>query len=126
VKTFAGVEDQIPKYIETIIRSIAKIKILYLREQRRQIGAEEAQKILDLKTRRGGSDTLTRIQSVVAELLGVRIDAFSSDRPRPGERFSAEMDVDDFLVELNGSGIRESLRLILDTTFEDPDILLVE
>jgi putative ATP-dependent endonuclease of the OLD family len=36
------------------------------------------------------------------------------------------MDVDNFLVELNGSGIREALRLILDTTFEEPDILLVE
>jgi putative ATP-dependent endonuclease of the OLD family len=128
VKTFSGVEDQIPMYINALIRSIVGIKILYLQEQRRQIGAEEAQKILNLKMRRGGSETLTRIQNVVSELLGARIDAFSSDTrpPRPGERFSAEMDVDDFLVELNGSGIRESLRLILDTTFEDPAILLVE
>jgi len=36
------------------------------------------------------------------------------------------MDIDDFLVEVNGSGIREALRIILDVEFEDPDILLIE
>ena len=133
VETFSGVEDQIPIYVRELIRSIVGIKILYLQEQRRQIGAEEAQKILDLKMTRGRSDTLTRIQNIVAQLLGVRIDAFRPDRLdtevrlRPGERpVFAEIDVDDFLAELNGSGIREALRLILDTIFEDPDILLVE
>ena len=130
VQTFSGVEDRIPEYIKDLIQYIGRIKILYLREQRPQIGGEEAQKILNLKTRRGGSETLTRIQKVVAQLLGVRVDAFSADvRPRLGERFptnAAELDVDDFLVELNGSGIRESLRLILDATFEEPAILLVE
>jgi hypothetical protein len=129
VKTFSGREDQIPPYIRQIIQAIVSIKLLYLREQRRQIGGEEAQKILNLKTRRGGTETLTRIQNVVAQLLGVRVDAFSSEvRPR-GERYpgyAAELDVDDFLVELNGSGIREALRLILDATFEEPNILLVE
>jgi len=39
---------------------------------------------------------------------------------------NAEMDVDNFLVEVNGSGIREALRLVLDVEFERPDILLVE
>jgi hypothetical protein len=36
------------------------------------------------------------------------------------------MDVDNFLVEVNGSGIREALRLILDVEFVQPQILLVE
>ncbi len=129
VKTFSGDEDQIPAYAGALIRLIVVKKILFLQERRNPIGAEEAQKILNLKTRRGGSETLGRIQSVVTQLLGVRLDAFSSEVARSvrGERVSAaEMDVDEFLVELNGSGIRESIRLILDTTFENPDILLVE
>jgi putative ATP-dependent endonuclease of the OLD family len=131
IKTFFGIEDLIPTYVKALVQSIVRIKVLFLQERRRQIGAEEAQKILDLKMTRGRSATLTRIQRVVEQLLGVRIDAFRPDRPldrpRPGERpISAEMDIDDFLVELNGSGIREALRLILDTTFEDPHILLVE
>lgn len=29
-------------------------------------------------------------------------------------------------MEVNGSGIREALRLVLDTEFSDPDLLLVE
>jgi putative ATP-dependent endonuclease of the OLD family len=34
--------------------------------------------------------------------------------------------VDEFLIQVNGSGIREALRLILDTEFEKPHLLLVE
>src|ERR1700738_518980 len=36
------------------------------------------------------------------------------------------MDVDDFLLEVNGSGIREALRLVLDVEFQHPKLLLVE
>jgi hypothetical protein len=94
VKTVSGDEDQIPAYAQALTRPIATKKILFLQERRKPIGAEEAQKILNLKTRRGGSETFTRIQNIVVQLLGARIDAFSSAEPRR----SAEMDVDDFLV----------------------------
>jgi hypothetical protein len=43
-----------------------------------------------------------------------------------GTEKGAEMDVDDFLLEVNGAGIREALRLILDLEFQQPAILLVE
>ncbi|MCA1607312.1 MAG: AAA family ATPase, partial [Acidobacteria bacterium] len=87
---------------------------------------------------RGGGETLRSIQDTVRSLLGVAIDAFSNEvknrevnvstlsrrmRPMPQE---AELDVDNFLVEVNGSGIREALRLVLDLEFEKPEILLVE
>ncbi len=36
------------------------------------------------------------------------------------------MDVDDFLVEANGAGIRESLRLILDLELKNPQLVLIE
>jgi predicted ATP-dependent endonuclease of OLD family len=38
----------------------------------------------------------------------------------------AELDADRFLIQVNGAGIREALRLILDYEFERPEILLVE
>ena len=41
-------------------------------------------------------------------------------------RLSAELDVDDFVVEVNGSGIKEALRLLLDIEFQKPSLLLVE
>ena len=63
-------------------------------------------------------------------LLGVSIDAFQSDSVTTAGgadgQTAAELDVDDFLVQANGSGIREALRLILDVEFAHPDIVLVE
>jgi hypothetical protein len=58
VQTFSGIEDQIPQYIMELIRSIVAIKVLYLQERRRPIGGEEAQKILNLKTRPPVSEKL--------------------------------------------------------------------
>ncbi len=77
---------------------------------------------MELKVRRGGPEKLRAIQEVVVALLGVEIDAFRSEQ-REG---SAELDVDRFLVQANGAGIREALRLILDYEFAQPAILLVE
>ena len=50
------------------------------------------------------------------------MDAFQGE----GGQDSAEIDVDDFLAEANGAGIRESLRLILDLELEPCDIVLLE
>jgi Predicted ATP-dependent endonuclease of the OLD family len=73
---------------------------------------------------RGGPAVLRSLQDTVSALLGVQIDAFRSDTPR--SETAAEIDVDNFLVQANGAGIRESLRLILDYEFQRPTILLVE
>jgi energy-coupling factor transporter ATP-binding protein EcfA2 len=124
VKTFSGEQKTVPGYAIFCLELLAKTKLLYLTEARKPIGAQEAQKLLGLKTQRGGDLTLRNIQTTVTDLLGVKIDAFTAETG--GRERGAELDVDEFLVELNGSGIRESLRLVLDTTFEKPDILLVE
>ena len=97
--------------------------MLYLTEQRAPVGKAEAERVLSFKVKRGGNESLKNIQQTVQGLLGVQVDAFESTTA--GEK-SAEMDVDNFLLEVNGSGIRESLRLILDVEFQHPDILLVE
>jgi len=97
--------------------------LLFLKERREPIGKREAEQLLDLKITRGGPEKLRAIQETVSALLGVEIDAFKvSSR----EDSSAELDVDKFLVQVNGAGIREALRLILDYEFRQPDILLVE
>ena len=133
-ETFSGESTIVPKYVKTIVELIARLRMHHLSEQRKSIGPEEADRILRLKTSRGQGQVLKDLQGTVAELLGVQIDAFSSDvdeilRRRSTGRVSAlaaELDVDDFLVQANGSGIREALRLILDFEFERPDILLLE
>ncbi|MFB9440139.1 AAA family ATPase [Streptomyces showdoensis] len=127
VITFSGDSTTVPDYVTDFVRRVAQTSVHHLSEQRKPIGEEEASRILKLKTSRGQGSVLREIQSVVSNLLGVEIDAFSSDTPssRPNG-LSAELDVDEFLVQVNGSGIREALRLILDYEFERPEILLVE
>jgi predicted ATP-dependent endonuclease of OLD family len=126
IGTFAGEESSIPDYVRNILHGISEMKVLYLKEQRKSMGKKEAARLLSLKTRRGGAEDLRNIQETVSALLGVQIDAFQSDsRSRRGET-TAEMDVDNFLVEVNGSGIREALRIVLDIEFEHPNILLIE
>jgi len=126
IDTFAGEESSVPTYVVNLIGKIAKMKVLYLREQRRQIGKDDASRLLSLKTKRGGPEVLRNLQETVSALLGVKIDAFESDSLSGAGKTVAELDVDEFLVEVNGSGIREALRLVLDVEFEHPHILLVE
>ncbi|MED7926254.1 AAA family ATPase [Nonomuraea sp. LP-02] len=130
VNTFAGEARALPEYLDAFITMMAGCKVHYLKESREEIGESEARRILNLKTSRGQGDILRRIQGLVADLLGVRIDAFTADVPThtsiKSEQAQAEIDVDDFLIQVNGSGIREALRIILDYEFEGPDVLLIE
>lgn len=127
VTTFSGDSASVPDYVTEFVRKVASTNVHHLSEQRKPIGEIEASRILKLKTSRGQGSVLREIQSVVSSLLGVQIDAFSSDTPSPRSgNLSAELDVDDFLVQVNGSGVREALRLVLDYEFERPEILLVE
>ena len=126
IETFSGEESSIPKYVENLLGNLSAMRLVYLRERRKDIGKDEAARLLDLKVSRGGPEILSSIQQTVSGLLGVTIDAFQSDSTSPAGRARAEMDVDDFLVEVNGSGIREALRIVLDVEFEHPDILLIE
>ena len=122
VETFAGEEPFVPNYILGLVSLFSNTKVYYIRENRKEIGKLEAQQILSLKVQRGGTEKLENIQAHVSDLLGVRIDAFEGS----GSEKVAELDVDNFLVEVNGSGVKEALRLILDFEFEQPQLLLVE
>lgn len=126
VQTFAGRDSTIPNHVLNLLARLSEIKVLSVTDERRSIGRDEAQKLLNLKMRRGGQEHLDRIQETVSTLLGVQIDAFSSVQENPMGQARAELDVDDFVVEVNGSGIKEALRLLLDVEFQEPDILLVE
>jgi putative ATP-dependent endonuclease of the OLD family len=126
IDTFAGQQTSIPNYAITLINNLSEIKILHLGERRAPIGKAEAEKLLNLKVTRGGPEVLRGIQQTVSALLGVNIDAFQVSLVDEGERSRAEMDVDNFLVQANGSGIREALRIILDYEFNHPQVLLVE
>lgn len=132
VATFSGESTTIPRYATSLLTRIGALSVLHLRDRRKQVGREEAQRLLSLKVQRGGTEQLRTIQDTVQSLMGVAIDAFQSrgvtsanTGPRRSEP-AAEMDVDEVLVEMNGAGVRESLRLVLDNELIMPDLLLVE
>lgn len=139
LRAYAGDTSTVPKYITYLLAELQGVRVLHLQDRRRQIGEAEAARVLQLKMSRGGEVTLDSIKATVNSLLGVAIDAFTGETSNPsqsvisstGRRIpprppKAELDVDQFLVEVNGSGIREALRLVLDLEFEKPQILLVE
>lgn len=125
IRTFTGEENTVPLYVKLLLGRLQATQILHFRERRTPIGSEEARRLLSLKVKRGGTEILARIQSTIDELLGVKVDAFEGPTDNRGQP-SAELDVDEFLIQANGSGIREALRLILDTEFGQPNMLLVE
>jgi putative ATP-dependent endonuclease of the OLD family len=121
---FAGDSKSAPPYAEWLIEQIGTTPFLHIKERKQEIGRDEAQTLLRLKTRRGGPERLESIQQIVRSLLGVKLDAFEPETPTA--RIPAEMDVDDFLIEANGAGIREALRVILDLELKNPKIVLIE
>jgi predicted ATP-dependent endonuclease of OLD family len=130
IHAFAGTVHVLPEYTKILMDYLGKTPLLYFRERREAIGPDEAQQLLQLKTRRGGTERLNTLQKTIRALLGVNIDAFEADassRVTPASsRPRAEMDIDEFLVEANGAGIREALRIILDLELKSPQLTLIE
>ena len=109
---------------------VAEVKILYQGERREPIGQIDAQRLLSLRVRRGGDRLFRSFQDTVSALIGVEIDAYEDDTS-PSQFVSergrvAKLDVDNFIAQANGSGIREALRLMINIELENPAILLIE
>lgn len=133
---FSGTQNHLPSYVIRLLEKIGKMNVLYLSDRREPIGATEAQALLKIKIQRRGTERFTSLQEAIKSLLGVSIDAYSDNDdnriPRTqrdyyfGNQMKANMEIDDFLAEANGSGIREALRLILDIELNNPDTILIE
>ena len=134
MQAFSGSVRRPPEYVIPVIQELGKVKLLHFKETRQPVGLEEAAQLLRLKTTRGGPAQLSAFQSTVKSLLGVSVDAFEPDEEQttgtiPGYRAparAAELDIDDFLIEANGAGIREALRILLDLELKKPDFALIE
>lgn len=126
ISTFSGDEASVPQYVRDLVTLLSIIKVRYLKEYRKPIGKEEAELLISLKLERGGENDLNNIKQTVSGLLGVEIDAFQPNARNRRAEATPELDVDKFVVQANGSGIREALRLIFDYEFEHPQILLIE
>ena len=65
VTTFSGRESTIPVHVLRILQRLSEVKVLYVTDDRRPIGPDEAQRLLSLKMQRGGQEHLKRIQDIV-------------------------------------------------------------
>jgi predicted ATP-dependent endonuclease of OLD family len=121
-------EDQpfVPEHILNLIKQIGEINVLYLTERREPIGRGEAAQLFKIKNTRKGIDSFNAIKEIVTDLLGVNLEVFTSTQSSTDQSIEAEIDIDKFIVEANGAGILEALRLILDYELNQPDILLIE
>ena len=132
ILSFSGKVHKVPTYLSFISDYAGSVVLLHFLETREAIGPEEASQLLRLKTKRGGTKQLAALQDSVKSLLDVSVDAFEIDIANSRSRTTsvgpraAEMDIDDFLVELNGSGIREALRIIIDIELKLPGLVLIE
>jgi len=115
-----------PEHILHLIKQIGEINVLYLTERRKPIGKREAEQLYEIKNTRQGVDSFNAIKEIVTDLLGIGIEVFKSTQPSTEQNIEAEIDIDKFIVEVNGAGILEALRLILDYELNKPDILLIE
>lgn len=118
--SYTGQTRRIPDFLEELLKNCAGGNLLHLMERKEPVGIIEAKQLLDLKVQRGGHKQLLAVQGVVQALLGVSVDAFREGDATP------EMDVDQFLLQANGAGVREALRLILDLHLKSPRIALIE
>jgi len=110
--------------VTSLISIVANAKVHYLKDRRKPIGRSEAVQLIELKLNRDGARNVERLQRAVQEVLGVHLDAFLASGQLNDRQ--AELDVDEFLADLNGAGIREALRLILDVELTSPDVILLE
>lgn len=121
IKTYGGESKLAPPYAVWLMEVYGSVRVIHFRENKQSLGREEAEKLLQLKNRRGGPQQLNALQQTIKGLLGVHVDAF-----KEGDQAPAEMDVDQFLVEANGAGIREALRIVLDLELRNPQLVLIE
>jgi putative ATP-dependent endonuclease of OLD family len=128
--TFGGQQHLIPKYVMQICLIFSRVKLLYQSERREPIGRKDAQRLLSLRVRKGGDRQFQIFKASVSALIGVEVDAFEDtsvlEDPRYGGERRAQLDADNFLIQANGSGVREALRLMLDIELDDPQIMLIE
>ena len=126
ITTVFGDESEVPEYVFPFIRAISKAKVLTMGEDARPITTSDARRLLELKNTRHGQATFAHIQEVVSSLIGTDINAFVDDVGNFDGSDSAELDVGGFIVDVNGSGVKNALRTVLDIEFQQPDIVLIE
>ncbi|ANV74330.1 hypothetical protein BCM43_28165 (plasmid) [Bacillus thuringiensis] len=95
-------------------------KIIFQPEKKEEVTLEDAHRLFSLKNRKEHFDAWMNFRNMCKKLLGIEIDVFFNQENQP------VIDVGDNLINLNGTGIREIFRIILDIELQGPEIILIE
>ncbi|MDA2451420.1 AAA family ATPase [Bacillus cereus] len=103
-----------------IPKVIKGINIMFQAEKKEIVALEDAQKLFALKNRKENADSWMNFKDMCKRVLDIEIDVFLDSENIP------TIDVSNNSINLNGTGIREVFRIILDIEFLKPRIILIE
>lgn len=104
-----------------VIPNVIKgIKTMFLAEKKEIVTSEDAQKLFSLKNKKEYSDIWLNFRDMCKRVLDIEIDVFLNSEDIPTIDFSNNW------INLNGTGVREVFRIILDIEFLRPRIILIE
>lgn len=95
-------------------------KVIFQPEKKGGVTSEDAHSLFSLKNRKESFDVWMNFRNVCKRVLDIDIDVFLNQEDHP------VIDVGDNWINLNGTGIREIFRIILDIELMRPEIILIE
>ncbi|PFE61210.1 hypothetical protein CN316_26145 [Bacillus cereus] len=104
----------------SIPKVMTGIKTMFIAERKEIVTSEDAQKLFSLKNKKEYSDTWLNFRNMCRRVLDIEIDVFLNSENIP------TIDISNNWINLNGTGIREVFRIILDIEFLNPEIILIE
>ncbi|HDR7806284.1 TPA: AAA family ATPase, partial [Bacillus cereus] len=99
---------------------ISGIKTMFQAEKKEAINSEDAQKIFSLKNSKESVDVWLNLKEMCRRVLDIEIDVFLNRENQP------IIDIGDNWININGTGIKEVFRIILDIELLNPQIILIE
>lgn len=99
---------------------ISGIKTMFQAEKKEAINLEDAKRIFSLKNRKESVDVWLNLKEMCRRVLDIEIDVFLNRENQP------IIDISNNWININGTGIKEVFRIILDIELLNPQIILIE
>ncbi|MGN4472956.1 AAA family ATPase [Bacillus cereus group sp. MYBK40-2] len=104
----------------TIPAVLGKIETMFQSEKKEVITLNDAQTLFSLKNKKERADDWVNFRIMCKKILNIDIDVFLNSENIP------VIDIGDSWINLNGTGIREVFRIILDIESLNPNIIFIE
>ncbi|MDA2614703.1 hypothetical protein BK718_10635 [Bacillus thuringiensis serovar andalousiensis] len=103
-----------------VVLATGKVETMFQAEKKEVITLNDAQTLFSLKNKKERADDWTNFRIMCKKILDIDIDVFLNSEELP------VIDISDNWINLNGTGIREVFRIILDIESLNPNIIFIE